>query len=294
MRVRAFAKINLSLRVLGLRADGYHELQNVFQSIALHDTLTIRAARGPFRLTCDDPDCPSDDTNLIWRAAERLWAVSGRRGSVRDISVDLVKRIPRQAGLGGGSSDAAAALRALGRLWHVDEARLWATAAEVGADVPFFLEGGTALGLERGDRLFPLIDYPAAWVVLVLPSFGVSTKEAFGWWDASRDAAVGRPVEGRRRRGAPERGARQMFELVNDLEAPVASHHPQIARLVRALRKTGASHAALTGSGSAVFGLFSSRVAAAGAAGALCRPASPRPLVTRTINRKRYRALARM
>ena len=126
MRVRAFAKINLSLRVLGLRADGYHELQNVFQSIALHDTLTIRAARGTFRLTCDDPDCPSDDTNLIWRAAERLWAVSGRRGSVRDISVDLVKRIPRQAGLGGGSSDAAAALRALGRLWHVDEARLWA------------------------------------------------------------------------------------------------------------------------------------------------------------------------
>ena len=80
MRVRAFAKINLSLRVLGLRADGYHELQTIFQSIALHDTLTIRAARGPFRLTCDDPDCPPDDTNLIWRAAERLWAVSGGRG----------------------------------------------------------------------------------------------------------------------------------------------------------------------------------------------------------------------
>ena len=296
MRVRAFAKINLSLRVLGLRADGYHELQNVFQSIALHDTLTIRAARGPFRLTCDDPDCPSDDTNLIWRAAERLWAVSGRRGSVRDISVDLVKRIPRQAGLGGGSSDAAAALRALGRLWHVDEARLRATAAEVGADVPFFLEGGTALGLERGDRLFPLIDYPAAWVVLVLPSFGVSTKEAFGWFD---QMAGGRALQASRRRSAERLALRSgeslaLPDLQNDLEAPVAAHHPQIVRLVRALRKAGASHAAMTGSGSAVFGLFSSRVAAAGAAGALCRPASPRPLVTRTINRKRYRALARM
>ena len=297
MRVRAFAKINLSLRVLGQRADGYHELQTIFQSIALHDTLTIRAARGPFRLTCDDPGCPSGGTNLIWRAAERLWAVSGRRGDARDVAIDLVKRIPRQAGLGGGSSDAAAALRALGRLWRVDEARLRATAAELGADVPFFLEGGTALGLERGDRLFPLIDYPAAWVLLVLPSFGVSTKEAFGWWDASRDAAVGRPFQGRHRRGAPERGALQMFELVNDLEAPVASHHPQIARLVRALRKAGASHAAMTGSGSAVFGLFARRTAAACAAVALCGPASPRPivtLVTRTLNRKGYRALARM
>src|SRR5712691_10563891 len=139
MRVRAFAKINLSLRVLGQRADGYHELQTIFQSIALHDTLTIRAARGPFRLTCDDPGCPSGGTNLIWRAAERLWAVSGRRGDARDVAIDLVKRIPRQAGLGGGSSDAAAALRALGRLWRVDEARLRVTAAELGADVPFFL-----------------------------------------------------------------------------------------------------------------------------------------------------------
>ena len=291
MRVRAFAKINLSLRVLGLRADGYHELQNIFQSIALHDTLTIRAARGPFRLTCDDPDCPPDDTNLIWRAAERLWAVSGGRGRARDISIDLVKRIPRQAGLGGGSSDAAAALRALGRLWHVDEARLRATAAEVGADVPFFLEGGTALGLERGDRLFPLIDYPAAWVVLVVPSFGVSTKEAFGWFD---QMAGERAFQASRRRSAESLA---LPELQNDLEAPVAAHHPQIVRLAKALRKAGASHAAMTGSGSAVFGLFSSRVAAAGAAGALCRPASPRPLVTlvtRTINRKKYRALARM
>jgi 4-diphosphocytidyl-2-C-methyl-D-erythritol kinase len=328
MRVRAFAKINLSLRVLGLRGDGYHELRTIFQSIALHDTLTIRTVRGPFRLTCDGPDCPSDETNLIWRAAERLWTVSGRRGNARDISIDLVKRIPPQAGLGGGSSDAAAALRALGRLWRVDGARLRATAAELGADVPYFLDGGTALGLERGDLLFPLIDYRASWVVLALPSFGVSTKEAFGWWDA----AVGRPGDFSRsereafsraeparlppsRRGFGEppkfagkfpasgggKGSPSGYlgfpELQNDLEAPVTAHYPQIARLVRALRNAGASHAAMTGSGSAVFGLFASRTAAADAARALREPGPPRPfvtLVTRTLNRKRYQTLARM
>src|SRR4029079_274972 len=119
-RVRAFAKINLSLRVLGTRPDGYHELRTIFQSIALHDTLTIRASRGPFRLTCDDPNCPSDYTNLIWRAAERLWKAAGRRGAPRDLAIDLAKRIPLEAGLGGGSSDAAAALRVLGRMWRVD------------------------------------------------------------------------------------------------------------------------------------------------------------------------------
>ena len=116
MRVRAFAKINLSLRVLGTRADGYHELRTIFQSIALHDTLTIRARRGPFQLTCDDPACPADETNLIWRAAERRVdarpGAAARRATSRSISS---KRIPMQAGLGGGSSDAAAALRALGR-----------------------------------------------------------------------------------------------------------------------------------------------------------------------------------
>src|SRR6476620_3519877 len=109
MRVRAFAKVNLSLRVLGTRPDGYHELRTIFQSIALHDTLTIRASRGPFRLTCDDPACQVDDTNLIARAAARMWRAAGRRGAPRDVAVDLRKRIPMQAGLGGGSSDCAAA-----------------------------------------------------------------------------------------------------------------------------------------------------------------------------------------
>jgi 4-diphosphocytidyl-2-C-methyl-D-erythritol kinase len=294
MRVRAFAKINLTLRVLGVRPDGYHELRTIFQSIALHDTLTIRAVRGPFRLTCDDPDCPSDATNLIWRAAERLWAAAGRRGSPRDISIHLAKRIPLQAGLGGGSSDAAAALRALARMWRVDEARLRATAAALGADVPYFLEGGTVLGLERGDLLFPLIDQPAAWVVLALPPFGVSTKEAFGWWDQT---AGGRTSSRFRSAGSPARRSRESVllpELQNDLEPAVAAQHPQIRRLIRAMRRAGASHAQMSGSGSAAFGLFPRRTDAVRAAEALDSRSGRGTItmVTRTLNRPSYQALA--
>jgi 4-diphosphocytidyl-2-C-methyl-D-erythritol kinase len=289
MRVRAFAKINLSLRVLGARASGYHELRTIFQSIALHDTLTIRAARGPFRLTCDDPNCPSDSTNLIWRAAERLWKAAGRRGAPRDIAVDLEKRIPLEAGLGGGSSDAAAALRVLSRLWRVDASEVRAVAAELGADVPYFFEGGTVLGLERGDRLFPLIDYPAAWVGILLPGFGVSTREAFGWWDSDKARRTGRA--GRAIGEGGLRGFRSQCEFVNDLEASVAAHHPSIRRAVSALKKAGATHAAMSGSGSAVFGLFTRRSDAAGAVAALASRAR-RALMTRTLNRSKYQVLA--
>jgi 4-diphosphocytidyl-2-C-methyl-D-erythritol kinase len=272
MRVRAFAKINLSLRVLGTREDGYHELRTTFQSIALHDKLTIARAHGPFRLTCDDPNCPSDYTNLIWRAAEEVWRAAGRRGAPRNVAVDLQKRIPLNAGLGGGSTDGAAALRALGRMWRVDEATLRAIARRLGADVPYFFEGGTVLGLERGDLLFPLIDRPPAHVVLALPNFGVSTKEAFLWFDAM---GTQDPKDKNR-------------EPVNDLEAPVSSRHPEIARLVTVFRRAGASQAGMSGSGSTVFGLFGSERAALRAA----RTVPATTLVTRTLNRQQYQRLA--
>jgi 4-diphosphocytidyl-2-C-methyl-D-erythritol kinase len=296
MRVRAFAKINLSLRVLGRRADGYHELRTIFQSIALHDTLTIRRRRGAFRLSCDDPACPVDDHNLVWRAADRMWRAAGRRGAVRDVSVDLTKRIPLQAGLGGGSSDAAAALRAFARLWRVDQSAVRGAAADLGADVPYFLEGGTVLGLERGDLLFPLIDYPPAWVVVAMPAFGVSTRDAFEWWERRAGGSrmsggwVGSGFKGRAGAGGGDL-------LVNDLQAPVEARHPEIARLVRALRAGGAGAvaAAMSGSGSAVFGLFERRSDAARAAAGLA--AAPRykvsaVVVTKTLNRSKYQGLA--
>ena len=158
-----------------------------------------------------------------------------------------------------------------------------AAASALGADVPYFLEGGRVLGLERGDLLFPLADPPSAWVVLVLPNFGVSTKDAFGWCDgaAAKDEV--------RRRDDARTGPDE--ELVNDLEAPVIARHPEIGRIISALGRQGASPAAMSGSGSAVFGLFSSRTAAARAAKRLAS-ASRRTLLTRTLNRQTYQTLA--
>jgi 4-diphosphocytidyl-2-C-methyl-D-erythritol kinase len=319
VRVSAYAKINLSLRVLGVRPDGYHELRTVFQSIALHDTLTARVRRGPFALQCAEPDCPADQTNLVWRAAEHVWLASGRRGTMRDVEIRLTKRIPLRAGLGGGSSDAAAALRLFGSLWRVKDGQLREIAATLGADVPYFLEGGTVLGLDRGDLLYPLLDHPAAWVTLVVPAFGVSTKDAYGWWDetggsnrlrapgASARLADSPSPRLRRNRAEAlsESGARNgasgadsertlsgpPVELKNDLEGPVAARHPEIARIVSALGKAGAFHAAMSGSGSAVFGLFKVRQAAERAVRTLGKTAA-RTLLTRTVNRAAYQRVA--
>jgi 4-diphosphocytidyl-2-C-methyl-D-erythritol kinase len=282
---RAFAKINLDLRVLGVRADGYHELRTTFQAIALADDLTFTVSPGPFRIVCDDPDCPTDVRNLVWRAAELVWKSGRRRGAPRDVVVTIAKRIPMQAGLGGGSSDGAAAVRALAALWRISltRARLHRLAAGMGADVPYFLEGGTVLGRDRGDRLSRLDDRPRAWVVIAVPRFGVSTREAFGWWDRE----VGQASS-----GGPGGRAGQR-EISNDLQTVVAKRHPIVSRLVAALERQGAFQASLSGSGSAVFGLFKRRSHAQRAARALRRQAPRRlVLVTRTLTRRECSMLA--
>ncbi len=282
IRVRAPAKINMSLQVVGVRPDGYHDLRTVFQSIALHDTVSVRRARGPLRLDCDDPSCPSDETNLAWRAAARLWTASGRTGAPGDVAIRLIKRVPMQAGLGGGSSDAAATLRALSAWWRVDADRLHEIARSLGADVPYFLDGGTALGVDRGDVLVPLIDVPPFWVTLVVPGFGISTRDAYDWWDLRPPAASA---------VSPSRRARL---YMNDLEPVVVARHPVIGRIVKALERAGALHAAMSGSGSAVFGLFDRRLPAERAAKILAGTVSKggKIFVTRTVNRDRYRSFA--
>lgn len=275
LQVSAFAKINLDLRVLARRPDGYHELRTTFQSIALADTLTFTRNTGSFRIVCSDPACPTGKSNLVWRAADLVWKAAGRRGGPKGVTVRLDKRVPMQAGLGGGSSDAAAALRTLVKWWRVDIAadELRRLASVVGADVPYFLEGGTALGLNRGDVLVPLDDVARRWVVLIVPDFGVSTKDAFGWWDER--------YAGRR--------SRNRASVANDLETVVASRHPIVRRLTRELIREGASHASLSGSGSAVFGLFGSRAAAERAAAAF---AGCQVVVTRTLSRRECGKLA--
>jgi 4-diphosphocytidyl-2-C-methyl-D-erythritol kinase len=288
VHARAPAKINLTLRVLGVHPDGYHELRTTFQSLALHDTLSCTRTAGAFSIESDAPGVPTDRTNLIWQAAEALWRSAGRRGRLPGTRVRLTKRIPMQAGLGGGSSDAAAALRALNVLWGIDAsaADLHAIASGLGADVPYFLAGGTMLGVDRGDVLFSLPDRPCGWVVLVSPDFGVSTRQAYAWWDADR--GVHNPV----RSSAPWVDGLPASEWTNDLERPVARRHPPIARLVRQLRRLGAGHAAMSGSGSTLFGLFDDRKDASRAAGQLSGPRS-RTIVTATTNRRQFERLSR-
>src|SRR5258706_4690081 len=295
VRVAAFAKINLDLRVLGRRPDGYHELRTRFQSIALADSLTFTRSRGAFRIVCNDPACPIDKRNLVGQAAALVWKAAKRRGAPKGVTVRIDKRVPMQAGLGGGSSDAAAALRALSRLWHVNIApgKLRALAATLGADVPYFLEGGTALGLNRGDVLVPLDDIARSWLVLVVPDFGVSTKDAFRWWDerTGQDGRGGR--DGQDAQDGQERqdGKRKRRDTrsANDLEAVVAARDPIVRRLTRDLKREGAVHASLSGSGSAVFGVFASRAAAERAAAAF---RGRRVVVTRTLSRKECLRLA--
>ena len=276
----AFAKINLDLLILGRRPDGYHELRTTFQSIELHDVLTVRPRPGAFVITATDPEVPCGPDNLVWRAAQGIWNEVGRSGEPRDVVVHLEKQIPLQAGLGGGSADAAAALFGLPEAWGLDlpMAKLDTLARGLGADVPFFLRGGVALGTGRGDAIELLGDRAARWIVLVLPAFGVSTVEAYGWFDEG-------PQEPLTTGSARDTGA-------NDLEAVVARHHPEIASIRSLLEDSGAQAAAMSGSGSAVYGEFGAEDAARAAA-ARVRDAGWRSLLTRTLTREEWQRRSR-
>jgi 4-diphosphocytidyl-2-C-methyl-D-erythritol kinase len=291
---RAHAKVNLDLRVLGARTDGYHELRTVFQTIKLHDTLICSSRPGPFALKCRTPGIPLDEGNLIWRAARALWSAIGRPGEPHDTHVALEKTIPVAAGLGGGSADAAAALTGLARLWGgAPLSLLREVAAGLGADVPFFLSGGTALGLGRGEEIYPLVDLPTHWVVIVRPPYGVSTAEAYAWYDEDRAAGLRDPRE---LQILPVPWPTRAAQMVNDLEPPVVRRHPEIGTFRTALREAGALAASMSGSGSAVFGLFRSSTAAARAVKPLSRGGA-KALLTRTLSRaeheRRSRATAR-
>jgi 4-diphosphocytidyl-2-C-methyl-D-erythritol kinase len=288
--VRAHAKVNLDLRVLGSRPDGYHELRTVFQTIELHDTLVCRARAGAFTLKCRTAAVPLDATNLVWMAAAALWKALGRAGEPRDALITIAKTIPVSAGLGGGSADAAAALHALARLWGgAPLTLLREVAGGVGADVPFFLSGGTALGLGRGEEIYPLVDLPPHWVVVVRPPFGVSTAEAYAWYDEDRAAGLREPRE---LQILPVPWPTRAAQMVNDLEPPVLRRHPEIADLKSSLEDAGAIATAMSGSGSAVFALFRSRAAAAKAVRPLSRGGA-RALLTRTLTRAEHERRAR-
>lgn len=285
--VRACAKLNLDLRVLGVREDGFHDLRIIFQAIALHDTIECVPRQGPFAIECSTAVVPLDESNLIWRAAEALWLSLGGTGQMRNVLVRLDKQIPMLAGLGGGSADAAATLVALARMWQgaVSPKQLLDIAVALGADVPFFLSGGTALGLGRGDEIHPLDDWPRHWVVLLAPGFGVSSREAFEWYDKWRDR--GQSVAEQQPEIVPGSWLSGTVRMMNDLEVPIALRHPEIEQMKAALRGAGAFASAMSGSGSTVFGLFRGRRDAKAAVDALSG-SNWRVILTKSLTRDEY------
>jgi 4-diphosphocytidyl-2-C-methyl-D-erythritol kinase len=291
VRARAYAKVNLDLRVLGTRSDGYHELRTVFQSIALHDTLLCVERPGPLTLKCRTAGVPLDSTNLVWRAASALWTAMGRHGEPADLTISIRKEIPLGAGLGGGSADAAAALQVLARTWGgAPLALVRDVAGTIGADVPYFLSGGTALGLGRGEEIYPLVDLPTHWIVVAQPPYGVSTAEAYAWYDEDRAAGHREPREPQI---LPVPWPTRAAQMINDLEPPVVRRHPEIGTLKTLLREAGAVAAAMSGSGSAVFGLFRTQAAARRAVKAVSGTGGVRARLTRTLSRAEHERRAR-
>ncbi len=268
----ARAKINLHLAVDARRPDGYHALTTVFQTIDLADRLTIAEHDGPFTLRCPGSDAPEDDSNLVTRAARALATELGR-AEPTGLLVTLDKQVPTQAGLGGGSADAMAALRLLCGIWQVtpDRDLLARVGGRLGSDVPFFAYGGTALGLGRGDEIASLPALPPMACAIVRPPFGVSTADAYRWVAESRPAGPP-PAPAFDPPATPEDWPAAFARCRNDFEPVVAARHPEIAEAVGALRAAGARLAMMSGSGSAVFGLF----ADAGAASRAMAPLAAR------------------
>ena len=264
----ANAKINTFLDITGKRADGYHLLETVMQSVDLADIVTVELTHDDeITVSCSDPTIPEDGGNICYKAADLFFALLGERGST-DIFID--KRIPHGAGLGGGSADAAAVLRGLNELYNkpFDEATLLGLALKTGADVPFCMMGGTKLCRGIGEKMTAEEPYPAKYFLIVKPDFECDTKAAYADYDVTM----------------VQRKERQKNELYNIFR--MIYKNDELNSIVQTLTEQGAVGAELTGSGSAVFGAFEREREAFAAARkfpkyftAVCRPASKGILV---------------
>lgn len=280
MTVRSFAKINLGLEIVGLRPDGYHDIRTLFQTISLADELTFDPAPdGVLELAGDDPSIAWDRTNLVHRAARGLLEAGGtRKGAV----IRVRKSVPAGRGLAGGSSNAAAALLALNGLWSLgltraDLARL---ARELGADVPFFLQGGLCLGEDIGDRLTPLPDLAPTSCLVLFPPYPIPTSSIYAGVDPSltspaKDSKIVRFLE-----------SGDLGLLENDLERVIFRAHPELERWTGFFREQGALLSQVSGSGSAVYGLFPDTASAEAARRRL--PGTPDARLAVTLPRESY------
>jgi len=283
----SFAKINWHLRVLGKRDDGFHELFTVFQTVSLHDTVSFEDY-GKVTLTCDDEAVPTDERNLILKAAN---AIRERFEAEKGAAMHLEKRIPSPGGLGGGSSNAAVALIGLCRLWNIDpsERELIDIASGLGSDVPFFLTGGTAIGTGRGEIIESVADVVEQFNLIVTPNVAVSTRDAFERMNAATltNQELNRilPVC---RSEAKSRDLRHTV-LKNDFEGSVFDAHPEIQRVKKTLLELGAVNAAMSGSGASVFAIFDKQETRQTAIKALDHESTWRKFAVATISRDQYR-----
>ncbi|HEY6769416.1 MAG TPA: 4-(cytidine 5'-diphospho)-2-C-methyl-D-erythritol kinase [Candidatus Sulfotelmatobacter sp.] len=355
--MRSFAKINLGLRIGQTRADGFHELLTVYQTIAWHDIIKVSVERGRgIEIRCADPRVPSGESNTCYRMAEL--AMNALRAKAK-VVIEIKKRLPVQAGLGGASANAVSVLLGIERALKktLPAARRLCIASEVGSDVPLFLVGGTVLGVGRGEQVYPVEDLPAIACVVVTPEIGVSTPKAFAEWDrlcragklagqavtvgdSARAAAItkrlrpawtnecspphtsgslinrpkltlvkpsdrmielgraysawlslpysGAPlVDSKRSRAENPLLALVRAGIMNDFEQVVFPEYPELCKAKRALERSGARYASLSGSGSSLYGLFDSRQDAA-LASAKLRSQGWAAQATETVTRRQY------
>ncbi len=316
--VRSFAKINLGLCIGPNRPDGFHELRTIYQTIALHDIIRVEVKRGGgIEIICDDPSVPRDASNTCWKIADLTMPALKARGRV---VIEIEKQLPVQGGLGGASGNAVSVLLALERvvkkpLTGTERLRI---AAEVGSDLPLFLIGGMVLGAGHGEEVYPLTDLPATYCVIATPDIGVSTPRAFADWDElaekstskSQKLTVASPsdrIESFSRMisawlsgqssGVPVskgrgRAETPLLDLVrtgieNDFERVVFPQYPKLRQVKRFLERNGAIYASLSGSGSALYGLFRSRKVAEQTAARLSNSGTP-AVATTTLTRRQY------
>ncbi|HEX8735937.1 MAG TPA: 4-(cytidine 5'-diphospho)-2-C-methyl-D-erythritol kinase [Pyrinomonadaceae bacterium] len=288
----AFAKINWFLRVLGKREDGFHEICTAFQTISLHDNLTFSESE-EFALTCDKPNIPVDERNLIFRAGAALREKFGIKKGAR---IHLEKRIPAPGGLGGGSSDAAIALFGLAKLWQIEISfdDLCETGARIGSDVPFFFFGGTALGTGRGTEIFSIDEREEKFMLVVAPEIDVPTAQAFAGLNALR--LTNRTPESILKycRSEAEKLNLRHSNLENDFEPSVFKIEPEIKRAKEKLLRLGASKALMSGSGASVYAVFDKEETRQATLKALENEQDWRMFAVATISRREYREALRM
>ena len=255
MRLQAFAKINLGLDVLGKREDGYHEVRMIMQTIRMYDQLDMRKSVEPgIHLTTNKKYIPVDENNLVWRAAKLMMDTCG---IIEGVSIHLHKMIPVAAGMAGGSSDAAATLVGMNRLFHcgLSKEKLMELGVQIGADVPYCVLRGTALAEGIGEKLTVLPPMPDCWILIGKPGISVSTKYVYTTLDLNTDT-VHPDIDGMKK--ALEDGnlygiTERMGNVLQDVTIPA---YPEVERIKEQMKTLGAVNAMMSGSGPTVFGIF--------------------------------------